>query len=195
MRLTAILTTALALAGCAGGGAAQRHQRTGEPAVLQGGLAAGPGGAYEAGRLSRENPSVAGPFVLTWLGAGDELDVVPADGKTPPIGTLVGPLAGPFQVPAGAKLAVRSNEASVLYSGQRPLSPTRALEAWVGRSIQVAVGAAAPEPWLLRQLGGEHLVLERSRSYRVIPFRRIAEISWTELSGVDPTPKVILTAE
>jgi hypothetical protein len=72
---------------------------------------------------------------------------------------------------------------------------TRPLEAYLGRNVQVAVGTAPAEPWLLRQVGTDHLILERSRTYRVLPLRRIAELSWTDLSGIDPTPKLILTAE
>jgi hypothetical protein len=192
-RLAAVIAAAVVAAGCAS--TAPRRPHAGDPGVLQGGVAGGPAGAYEAGRLSRDVPSVAGPFVLTWLAPGDELDVVPADGKAPAIGTLAGPLGGPFHLPAGAKLAVRGSEGSALYSGYRPLAATRALEAWVGRSIQVATGAGAPEPWLLRQIGSDHLVLERSRTFRVIPLRRLAEIGWTDLSGVDPTPRVTLSPE
>jgi len=194
MRLALTLSAAaLALAGCASTSAHKPHG--GEALVLQGGVAAGAAGAYEAGRLTRDTPPVTGPFVLTFLAAGEEVEVVPADGKAPAIGTLTGPLGGPFHLPAGARLMVRAAEASALYSGYRPLSATRALEAWVGRSIQVATGAGAPEPWLLRQIGSDHLVLERSRTFRVIPLRRLAEIGWTDLSGVDPTPRVTLSPE
>jgi hypothetical protein len=75
------------------------------------------------------------------------------------------------------------------------MAMTRALEAYVGRSVQVAQGAGAAEPWLLRQIGSDHVILERNRTYRVVPLRRIAEISWTDLSGMDPTPRLHLAAE
>jgi hypothetical protein len=29
----------------------------------------------------------------------------------------------------------------------------------------------------------------------VIPVRRVSEISWTELTGIDPTPRVVLAPE
>ena len=37
--------------------------------------------------------------------------------------------------------------------------------------------------------------MERSRTYRVVPVRRIAEITWTELTGIDPTPRIVLARE
>jgi len=185
---------ALALTACAGP-ASSKRPTTGDSVIFQGTVAAGPQGAYESGRLSRESPAIAGPFVLTALGMGDELEIRPADGKGAAIGTLTGPLATPFQVPAGVALALRPDAASALYSGYRPMAMTRALEAYVGRSVQVAQGAAAAEPWLLRQIGADHVILERNRTYRVVPLRRIAEISWTDLSGMDPTPRLHLAAE
>jgi hypothetical protein len=193
MRATLRLAVGLTLlSACASAPAAR--PRGGEAAVFQGVASSGAAGAYEAGRLSRDTPSVAGPFVLTFLGPGDEVDVVPAEGKATPLGTLTGPLATPFQVPSGAKLVVHPGDAGALYSGTRPLSLTRGLEAYAGRSILVAVGAAPAEPWTLRQVGSDHVVLERSRTYRIIPVQRIQEIQWTELAGVDPTPKLVLAA-
>jgi hypothetical protein len=164
--------------------------------VFQGQASASPAGALETGRLSKEKPSIAGPFVLTYLGAGDEVEILPAEGKAPAIGTIAGPLMTPLQIPAGAKLVLRTQEAGALYSGYRPMVMTRPLEAYVGRTIQVVAGAAGqPEPWLLRQVGTDHVILERSRTYRVVPLRRIAEIGWTDLSGIDPTPRLTLSPE
>jgi len=194
MRRLAPLAFALALTACAGP-ASSKRPTTGDSVIFQGTVAAGPQGAFESGRLSRESPAIAGPFVLTALGMGDELEIRPADGKGAAIGTLTGPLATPFQVPAGVALALRPDAASALYSGYRPMAMTRALEAYVGRSVQVAQGAGAAEPWLLRQIGSDHVILERNRTYRVVPLRRIAEISWTDLSGMDPTPRLHLAAE
>jgi hypothetical protein len=189
------LLVLLAAAGCAGPATAPRRPTTGEAAIFQGAAAAGPQGAFESGRLSRESPAISGPFVLTALGSGDELEIRPADGKGAVIGTVSGPLGTPFQVPEGVSLALRAEAAGALYSGYRPMAMTRALEAYLGRSVQVAQGGAAVEPWLLRQIGSDHVILERNRTYRVVPLRRIAEISWTDLSGVDPTPRLLLAAE
>ena len=81
-------------------------------------------------------------------------------------------------------------------SREKPMVMTRPLEAYVGRSIQVIAGATGqPEPWVLRQVGTDHVILERSRTYRVVPLRRIAEIGWTDLTGIDPTPRVTLSPE
>ena len=194
MRRLALLAI-VAAAACAGPATAPKRPTAGDPGIFQGTVAAGPQGAYESGRLSRESPAIAGPFVLTALGAGDELEIRPADGKGAAIGTLAGPLATPFQVPAGVALALRPDAAGALYSGYRPMAMTRALEAYLGRSVMVQLGAAAAEPWLLRQIGSDHVILERNRTYRVVPLRRIAEISWTDLSGVDPTPRLLIAAE
>jgi hypothetical protein len=72
---------------------------------------------------------------------------------------------------------------------------TRTLDAWLGRPILLGVGGGQPEPWTLRAIGGDHLTVERSRTYRVVPVRRIAEITWTDLTGIDPTPRVVLAPE
>lgn len=190
------LVACAALAGCAAPAAGRPRAGAGEALAFQGPASVAPTGALETGRLSRERPSVAGPFVLTFLGAGDEVEVVLAEGRAPAIGTVVGPLATPLQVPAGARLVAKSPDTGALYSGYRPLVMTRSLEAYVGRTVQVAAGAAGqPEPWLLRQVGADHLILERSRSYRVVPLRRVSEISWTDLTGIDPTPRVTLAPE
>lgn len=184
-----------ALTACVAPAASRPHGTAGEALVFQGNASASPAGALETGRLSRDRPVIAGPFVLTYLGAGDEVEILPADGKATPIGTVTGPLMTPLQIPAGAKLVLRTQEAGALYSGYRPMVMTRPLEAYVGRTIQVASGAGQPEPWLLRQVGTDHVILERSRSYRVVPLRRISEVGWTDLSGIDPTPKLTLTAD
>ena len=200
MRRLVLIALAAAFGACAGPATSSKRPTSGDPVVFQGTVfqgtvAAGPQGAYESGRLSRESPAIAGPFVLTALGAGDELEIRPADAKGGAIGTLVGPLATPFQVPAGVVLALGADAAGALYSGYRPMAMTRALEAYVGRSVQVSTGGAGAEAWLLRQIGSDHLILERNRTYRLVPLRRIAEISWTDLSGVDPTPRLSLALE
>jgi hypothetical protein len=69
---------------------------------------------------------------------------------------------------------------------------TRALEAYVGRQILVGAAGAPAEPWILRGIAEDHLTLERSRTYRVVPLRRVAEITWTDLTGIDPAPRVVL---
>jgi len=148
-------------------------------------------GVFETGRLGGPDQAVAGPFVLTWLTAGAELEVVSAGGV---LGRVAGPLAGPFHVAAGASVRLAAAGEAV-YSGYRPLPLTRALDAWLGRAVLVGVGDAQPEPWTLRAVGGDHLTVERSRTYRLLPVRRIAEITWTELTGIDPTPRVVLTRE
>jgi len=72
---------------------------------------------------------------------------------------------------------------------------TRALDAYLGRQILVSAPGAQPEPWTLREIAGDHLTLERSRTYRVIPVRRISEITWTDLAGIDPTPRLVLAPQ
>jgi hypothetical protein len=69
---------------------------------------------------------------------------------------------------------------------------TRALEPYVGRQILVGATGAAAEPWILRGIAEDHLTLERSRTYRLVPLRRVAEITWTDLTGIDPAPRVVL---
>jgi hypothetical protein len=75
---------------------------------------------------------------------------------------------------------------------------TRAVEAWLGRGVLVSAAgapAASAETWVLREIAADHVTLERSRTFRVIPIRRIAEITWTELTGIDPTPRIVLAPE
>jgi hypothetical protein len=157
-------------------------------------VASGAQGELESGRLTAADQAVVGPFVLTYLAPGAELALSGAGAPGLGIGTVVGPLAAPFHLAAGASLRPVATE--VVYAGYRPLPITRALEAYVGRQIWVSQGpAGALEQWSLREIGGDHLTLERSRSYRVIPVRRVSEISWTELTGIDPTPRVVLAPE
>jgi hypothetical protein len=151
-------------------------------------------GGFETGRLTGAEQKVAGPFVLTWLSPGAELEVVSGAPGGDVLGRVTGPLAGPFHVAAGASLRLAAAGEAV-YSGYRPLPMTRALDAWVGRAVLVGVGDGPPERWTLRAIGGDHLTVERSRTYRVLPVRRIAEITWTELTGIDPTPRVVLSRE
>jgi hypothetical protein len=80
-------------------------------------------------------------------------------------------------------------------AGYRPMPITRPLEAYVGRQIWIAAPGAPPEHWFLRAIGADHVTLERTRTYRVLPVRRIAEITWTDLTGIDPTPRVVLGPE
>jgi hypothetical protein len=72
---------------------------------------------------------------------------------------------------------------------------TRSLEAYLGRQIWVAVRGGEPEQWFLREIGHDHLTIERTRTYRVLPVRRLAEITWTDLTGIDPTPRIVLAPE
>jgi hypothetical protein len=155
--------------------------------------ASGTEGAFETGRLTGSDQKVSGPFVLTWLSPGAELEVFSAQGGET-LGRVTGPLAGPFHVAAGAGLRLAAAGEAV-YSGRRPLPMTRALDAWIGRAVLVGVGDGPPERWTLRAVGGDHLTVERSRTYRVLPVRRVSEITWTELTGIDPTPRVVLSRE
>ncbi len=82
-----------------------------------------------------------------------------------------------------------------LDAAHRPMPITRPLEAYLGRPIWIGAAGAAPEQWLLREIGQDHVTLERTRTYRVLPVRRIAEITWTDLTGIDPTPRVVLGPE
>jgi hypothetical protein len=89
----------------------------------------------------------------------------------------------------------RENGAKV-GSGTLAAAPmTRPLASYVGRQIWVGLPGGEPEQWWLREVGGDHLTLERSRTYRVIPLRRVVEISWTDLTGIDPTPRVVVGPE
>lgn len=162
--------------------------------VLAGPVASGPQGGYEAGRLTAPDQAVAGPFVLSYLAPGAELQLVSVASGAAVLGAVVGPLSQPFHVPAGASLRLPT-PGDVVYAGYRPMPITRPLDAWVGQQILLGVAGAQPEPWLLRGIGGDHLTIERSRTYRVLPIRRISEIVWTDLTGIDPTPRVVLAPE
>lgn len=164
------------------------------PTTVHAGPAAGAEGTLETGRLVAAEQTLPGPFVLTYLAPGAELQVVSAAGKGAVLGSIVGPLELPFHVPAGAYLRL-PGAGDALYAGHRPMPITKALEAWIGRQIQVGFAAGQPEPWVLRGIGSDHVTLERSRTYRVVPTRRISEIVWTDLTGIDPTPRMILAPE
>jgi hypothetical protein len=186
----------LALAACATAPAkppAQPAQPAPQGGVQQGTLAGG-GEGFETGRLTTTDQSVAGPFVLTYLSPGAELEVTSTVKGGSAVGRVLGPLAQPLHVARG--MAVRlPTPGEAVYAGYRPMPITRALDAWIGRAIPVGVAGGQPEPWVLREIAADHVTLERSRSYRVIPVRRIAEITWTELTGIDPTPRLVLAPE
>ena len=107
---------------------------------------------------------------------------------------MTGPLAQPLHLTRGMAFRLPA-PGDAVYAGYRPAPITRALDRWVGRAIQVGVGAAQPESWVLRTIAGDHLTLERSRTFRVVPVRRVSEITWTDLAGIDPTPRLVLAAE
>lgn len=195
MRRLLAPSAALALAACAGARTASPsppHETAPRPAAPA--LAAGAEGGFETGKLSSPDQAVRGPFVLTYLAPGAELELAPAAGGGA-LGRVAGPLAQPLHVAAGTLLRpVGAGEA--LYAGYRPMPITRALDAWLGRQVLVAAGPGAqPEPWFLREIGGDHVTLERSRTYRMVPVRRIVEITWTDLTGIDPTPRIVLAPQ
>jgi hypothetical protein len=195
MHRTAAAAVLLLTAACATTPAVPKRPPAGEAAIFVGATAAGFQGSFETGRISKENPAIVGPFVLTALGPGDEVEIRPVDGKGPSIGTILGPLSTPFEIPANVKLVLAQGTPSALYSGTRPMSITRALEAYLNRNILVALPGAPAEAWMLRQLGSDHFIIERNRTYRALPVRRIGEVTWTDLSGIDPTPKVVISGE
>jgi hypothetical protein len=185
-----ILPAALALAACASTASTRPPP---EPARAPASASGGDGG-FETGRLTAVDQVVRGPFVLTHLAAGADLEIVSTAAGGAVLGRVAGPLAGPLHVASGTLLRL-SAPGDAVYTGQRPMPITRALEAYVGRQVLVAAAGAQPETWTLRQIGGDHVTIERSRTYRVLPTRRIAEITWTDLTGIDPTPRVVLAAE
>jgi hypothetical protein len=168
-------------------------QDAGARAAFQPGTPAGAEG-FETGRLTSPEQSVAGPIVLTYLAPGAQVEVTSTAAGGAAYGRVTGPLAQPLHLPRGMafRLPVPGD---AVYAGYRPMPITRPLEAWVGRAIQVGVGAAPPESWVLRAIAGDHVTLERSRSFRVVPVRRISEIAWTDLTGIDPTPRLVLAPE
>ncbi|HET8539724.1 MAG TPA: hypothetical protein VFL83_07615 [Anaeromyxobacter sp.] len=199
MRRPALAPIALAaaVAGCATAAPrpppAQPGATPPQGGVQQGTLAGGAEG-FETGRLTTTDQVVAGPFVLTYLSPGAELEVTSAKAGGAAVGRVLGPLGQPLHVARGMLVRLPT-PGDAVYAGYRPLPITRPLEAWAGRAVLVGVTGAAPEPWTLREIAGDHVTIERSRTYRVIPVRRIAEITWTDLTGIDPTPRLVLAPE
>jgi hypothetical protein len=200
-RSLAPLAAAAALAGCATAGPAKPPAAANPPGgpaapgqggVQQGTLAGGAEG-FETGRLTTTDQSVPGPFVLTYLSPGGEVEVVSASGGAA-VGRVLGPLGQPLHVARGMVVRLPT-PSDVVYAGYRPLPITRPLDAWNGRAVLVGVAGGQPEPWTLREIAADHVTIERSRTFRVIPVRRIAEITWTDLTGIDPTPRIVLTPE
>ncbi len=193
MRRLAAPTAALALAACAGA-PAKPAAIDAPPRTVQGALAAGAEGGFETGRLTAPDQAIAGPFVLTFLAGGAELEVVSTASGGSVLGRVAGPVAQPLHLARGTILRL-PGPGDATYAGYRPMPITRPLDAYVGRQILVGLPSAQPEQWFLREIGGDHLTLERTRTYRVIPVRRIAEIVWTDLTGIDPTPRIVLAPE
>lgn len=191
LALAALLATILP--GCAGPRRTPRPSPD-APATVSGPVAAGAEGGFETGRLATPEQTVAGPFVLSYLAPGAELQIVSLAPGAAVLGSVIGPLSQPVHVPAGVHLRLPA-PGDAVYAGHRPMPITRPLEAWIGRQILVGIGGGQPEPWVLRGIGADHLTLERSRTYRVVPNRRITEIVWTDLTGIDPTPRVQLAPE
>ena len=150
----------------------------------------------EQRRFLRESTEqrVAGPFVLTFLSPGAEVEVASAGAGGAIVGRVRGPLPQPLHVARGMVVRLPT-PGDAVYAGYRPMPITRALDAWVGRPILVGVAAGQPERWVLREIAADHVTFERSRTYRVFPVRRIAEITWTDLTGIDPTPRVVLAPQ
>lgn len=189
------LAVSAALLACACAGApAKRPAPDAPPRLAQGTLASGAEGGFENGRLASLDATVAGPFVLTYLAPGAELEVARTGEGGGVLGRVAGPLGQPFPVAPGTVLRLAAPGEAV-YAGQRPMPITRALDAYLGRQILVALVRAPAEEWVLREIGAAHLTLERSRTYRVVPLRRVAEITWTDLTGMDPRPLVVLAPE
>ncbi len=192
------LSRATALAACA---AARPPEQLSAPqaatrGAFQPGTGAGGTEGFETGRLTSPEQSVAGPFVLTYLAPGAEIEVTSSTAGGG-LGRVQGPLPQPLQVARGMVFRLPA-PGDAVYAGYRPMPITRAVEAWVGRGVLVSVAGAAPsapETWVLREIAADHVTLERSRTYRVIPIRRIAEITWTDLAGIDPTPRLVLAPE
>ncbi len=192
MRRPALAALPLALAAAlasAGPGRAAAQQ----PGVQQGALAGGAEG-FETGRLTTTEQRVAGPFVLTYLSPGAEVEVASTSAAGAVVGRVRGPLAQPLHVARGMLVRLPT-PGDAVYAGYRPMPITRALDSWIGRSVLVGVAAAQAEAWTLREIAADHVTIERSRTYRAIPVRRIAEIGWTDLTGIDPTPRVLLAPQ
>jgi len=187
---------AVALAGCATPAPPKPPAQPAAPAqggVQQGTLAGGAEG-FETGRLTTTDQAVSGPFVLTYLSPGAELEVTSAVAGGSAVGRVLGPLGQPLHVARGMMVRLPT-PGDAVYAGYRPMPITRALDAWAGRAILVGIAGGQPESWVLREIAGDHVTIERSRTYRVIPVRRIAEITWTDLTGIDPTPRIVLAPE
>jgi hypothetical protein len=187
------LTAALALALAVPAGGAEPARTRPEAPVVRGPAPAT--GLMEAGRLLAAGAPLEGPFVLSWLEAGATLELRRGDDpRTPPLGVVTGPLATPFLLPAGAHLTLAAGASGARDSGSRPSPLLKVLEGWVGRAVLVGAGSAEPQAWTLRQVGPEHLLLERNRTFRAVAAGRVVEVGWTELSGIDPTPRLLLAA-
>lgn len=196
LALAALLTVALALAACATPAPPQKlaPQDAGARAAFQPGSLGGGDGGFETGRLTSPEQVVTGPFVLTYLAPGAEVEVTSTSAGGATIGRVLGPLPQPLHVARGMVFRLPS-PGDAVYAGYRPMPITRPLDAWLGRAILTGLAGAQPEPWVLREIAGDHLTLERSRTFRVIPVRRIAEITWTDLTGINPTPHLVLAPE
>jgi hypothetical protein len=185
---------ALVLAACAGPPARKPAPADAPSRVFQGTLAASAEGGFETGRLTSTEQVVAGPFVLTYLAPGAELEVASTAPGGTVLGRVLGPLAQPLHVAAGSAVRL-PGPGEAVYAGYRPMPITRPLDAYLGRQVLLGARGTPPETWTLREIGGDHLTVERSRTYRVLPVRRIAEITWTDLTGIDPTPRIVLAPD
>ena len=193
MRHLAFPVLALALAACVPQPAA-RPPSAETARAIQGTVAAGAQGGFETGKLTPSADTLRGPFVVTFLSDGAALELVRTSEDRAVLGTVTGPLLQPVHLSATVALRL-AGAGEVTYGGYRPMPITRALEGYLGRSIWLGAPGAPPEQWVLREIGQDHVTVERSRTYRVLPVRRISEITWTDLTGIDPTPRVLLGPE
>jgi hypothetical protein len=192
MRARTALLLALA-AGCVAPGR-PAPPPAGASRMFQGSVAAGAEGGFETGRLTSTDEALRGPFVVTFLSAGAEVQLSRTGAGEQVIGNVSGPLAEPIHLAGNVSLRL-AGPGEAVYAGYRPMPITRAIEGWLGRQIWLGTPGGQPEQWLLREIGQDHLTVERARTYRVLPVRRIAEITWTDLTGMDPTPRVVLAPE
>jgi hypothetical protein len=191
MRARPILLLALAAA-CAQ--PMRRAPPDGASRMFQGSVAAGAEGGFETGRLTSPDEALRGPFVVTYLSAGAEVQLARTGAGGQVLGKVTGPLADAIHLAANVSLRL-AGPGEAVYAGYRPMPITRALEGYLGRPIWLGAPGAQPEQWTLREIGQDHVTVERTRTFRVLPVRRIAEITWTDLTGMDPTPRVILGPE